>query len=131
MVANPIFINTIVVFVRLYWFEKRFLHIVRVARSGRSSRSRARTQDLEEKDIERESAGVNGRQIVVLHEQGNSVGPGKQGSTSIPAAIDSRLEDANAGNLEVNTHLHVSDSLPPSFSSHRNITLADRMEPKQ
>ena len=27
-VTNPIFINTAVVFVRLYWFEKRFKHIV-------------------------------------------------------------------------------------------------------
>lgn len=77
MVANPIFINTFVVFIRLYWFEKRFQHIVHEARILRrtKSRSRVNTQALEEKDPGREELGVNGRSIVVLHGNGKSLGP--------------------------------------------------------
>src|SRR4051794_23858894 len=37
MLANPITINSFVVFLRLYWFEKRFQHIVREARQRRVS----------------------------------------------------------------------------------------------
>ena len=77
MIANPIFINTFVVFVRLYWFEKRFQHIVQEARSIRRTRSRSRTntQALDEKDSGRAERGVNGRSIVVLHGDGKSLGP--------------------------------------------------------
>ena len=69
MVATPIFINTFVVFVRLYWFQKRFQHVVREARNLRRTRSRQRTntQGLGEKDPGKEEKGVNGRSIVVLH----------------------------------------------------------------
>jgi len=76
MIANPIFINTFVVFIRLYWFEKRFQHIVKEARNLRrtKSRSRVNTQAVEEKDLGREEQGVNGRSIVVLHD-GRSLGP--------------------------------------------------------
>ncbi|MCJ1248684.1 low affinity potassium transporter [Trapelia coarctata] len=77
MIANPIFINTSVVFIRLYWFEKRFQHIVKEARILRRTKSRPRvnTQPVEEKDPGREELGVNGRSIVVLHENGRSLGP--------------------------------------------------------
>ena len=77
MIANPIFINTFVVFVRLYWFEKRFQHIVQEARTFRRTRSRSRTntQALDEKDPGRVEMGVNGRSIVVLHGGGKSLGP--------------------------------------------------------
>ena len=77
MIANPIFINTFVVFVRLYWFEKRFQHIVQEARTFRRTRSRSRTttQALDEKDPERAERGVNGRSIVVLHGDGKLLGP--------------------------------------------------------
>lgn len=69
-VANPIFINTVVVFIRLYWFEKRFQHIVSEARKSRQTRTRSRTasemrQDLDPGRVER---GVAGRSITVLHD---------------------------------------------------------------
>lgn len=65
MIANPIFINTFVVFVRLYWFEKRFQHIVTEARNR--SRSRTKTEPRDEPHPERVERGVDGRNIVVLH----------------------------------------------------------------
>ena len=69
MIATPIFINTMVVFVRLYWFERRFQHIVNEARNLRRSRSRSRTQTemLDRPEMEFKDRGVDGRDIVVLH----------------------------------------------------------------
>lgn len=37
MVTNPIFVHTAVVFVRIYWFEKRFQYLVQSARTIRRS----------------------------------------------------------------------------------------------
>lgn len=67
MMANPITINAFVVFLRLYWFEKRFQHVAREARKKRStfakSRTKARQEQQQEKDVEK---GVNGRKITVM-----------------------------------------------------------------
>ncbi|KAL9087245.1 MAG: hypothetical protein Q9165_006739 [Trypethelium subeluteriae] len=52
-VCNPIFIHSFVVFVRLYWFEKRFQTIVDEAKEQRRSKSRSRT-----KSEAREEAGI-------------------------------------------------------------------------
>jgi len=69
-VCNPIFINTAVVFIRLYWFEKRFKHIVKEARDSRKTRtkSRSRSEMVQDEDPRRLETGVNGRQITVLHD---------------------------------------------------------------
>ncbi|KAK4621802.1 Low-affinity potassium transport protein [Fulvia fulva] len=52
--CTPVFINTIVVLVRLYWFEKRFEHIVKEARavkkSGTISRTKSQMRGDKEKD---------------------------------------------------------------------------------
>lgn len=69
MVATPIFINTFVVFVRLYWFERRFQHVVREARNLRRSRSRTKTELKNDLDLGRAERGVDGRDIVVLHDR--------------------------------------------------------------
>lgn len=88
--CTPIFINTVVVFVRLYWFEKRFEHIVKDLRNSRRSRTRslrshtslarAGTGQEEERDYGRAEMGVNGRPIKVLHE--TTVPNGMSGTTA-------------------------------------------------
>lgn len=66
LISNPITIHSSVVFMRLYWFEKRFQHIAQEARRNRvtiaKSRSKAKPSEV---DVER---GVNGRDITVIHE---------------------------------------------------------------
>ncbi|KAI9047303.1 hypothetical protein LZ554_008751 [Drepanopeziza brunnea f. sp. 'monogermtubi'] len=64
IVTNPITINSFVVFLRLYWFEKRFQHIARESRKNRLSMAKARTL---EPDIGDEERGVRGRRITVNH----------------------------------------------------------------
>ncbi|KAJ8108480.1 hypothetical protein OPT61_g8143 [Boeremia exigua] len=69
--CTPIFINTFVVFIRLYWFEKRFQDIVLEARSMRATRTRTlskrKSQMKEEHDrnMGDEERGVGNRRINV------------------------------------------------------------------
>ncbi|KAJ5151446.1 Low-affinity potassium transport protein [Penicillium canariense] len=66
--CTPIFIHSALVFIRLYWFEKRFQHVVRDARALRTTRSRmdTMTQDKDSEEINRAELGIGGRPIVVL-----------------------------------------------------------------
>ncbi|TVY73384.1 Low-affinity potassium transport protein [Lachnellula suecica] len=69
MVTNPITINSFLVFLRLWWFEKRFQNIVREAKKGRRSISKTLSKaKTNERDIGDEEKGVNGRNIVVMHD---------------------------------------------------------------
>ncbi|KAH7079712.1 cation transport protein-domain-containing protein [Paraphoma chrysanthemicola] len=68
--CTPIFINSAVVFIRLYWFEKRFQNVVVEARSARHTRTISRRksemkQDLD-RDLGQEERGVGNRQIQVM-----------------------------------------------------------------
>ncbi|KAK2865110.1 hypothetical protein FQN49_003902 [Arthroderma sp. PD_2] len=102
MIANPIVIHSAVVFVRLYWFEQRFQHVVREAKALRRSRSRSRATTREpddHDDIHRAEAGVRGRDIVVLrNNEGQAHGrfldaPKKDQET--PSESDSSIQHPN------------------------------------
>ncbi|KAL3463638.1 cation transport protein-domain-containing protein [Aspergillus heterothallicus] len=92
MLTTPIFIHTALVFIRLYWFEKRFQHVVRDARALRSTRSRLRTIS-EDKDSAAEEAGINGRPIVVL--RGDSTNNTQDGP-SAPVARSPEESDSES-----------------------------------
>ena len=85
-VCNPIFINTFVVFVRLYWFEKRFQGLVAESRNRNRTRSRTRSEAKGERDIGHEEQGVNGRAITVVRNQDGHA----QGA---PCNIDGEIEE--------------------------------------
>jgi len=72
MVCNPIFVHSFVVFVRLYWFEKRFKSIARNARILRKSKSRSRNNTVNKDDPEavRQEKSVRGQTISVLRNTG-------------------------------------------------------------
>ncbi|KAL6706338.1 low affinity potassium transporter [Coniothyrium glycines] len=72
-VCTPIFINTMVVFVRLYWFEKRFQNVVIESRSNRGrtrtmSRRKSEMKAELDRNLGQEEAGVGDREIRVLRE---------------------------------------------------------------
>ncbi|KAI1393418.1 potassium transport protein TRK1/TRK2 [Hypoxylon trugodes] len=70
MLSNPITIHSSVVFLRLYWFEKRFQHIAKEATSRRVSLAKSRTKaKATAADVEK---GVNGRNIMVMHNTAKS-----------------------------------------------------------
>jgi potassium uptake Trk family protein len=67
MLTNPITINSFVVFLRLYWFEKRFQRLVREARARRGTVSKSKAKIRTDADLA--ERGVNGRNITVNHGQ--------------------------------------------------------------
>ena len=70
--CTPIFINTFVVFIRLYWFEKRFQSVVLEARSMRATRTRTLSRRRSEMKAEHERSmgdeerGVGNRRIEIM-----------------------------------------------------------------
>lgn len=80
MLCNPIIIHSSVVFVRLYWFERRFKDIVRDARSLRRSKSRTKTMNLDPDDPERvrRELGVRGKAIQILRHTGRTFRVGEK-----------------------------------------------------
>lgn len=65
MMSNPIAINSFVVFLRLFWFEKKFQSMVQVARSRRGTITKTKSKARPEMDDP--ERGVNGRDIRVMH----------------------------------------------------------------
>lgn len=131
MVASPIFINTLVVFVRLYWFERRFQNIVSESRNWRRSRSRARTEPRDDPGLEGQERGVEGRDIVVLHENN---GPGTDGAPGMveEKATDPGSESSTASSLSQGELAELRDrpgELRPhaTLPHHRDAALADRI----
>lgn len=127
-VCNPIFINTFVVFVRLYWFEKRFQGLVAESRNRNRTRSRTRSEAKGERDIGQEEQGVNGRAITVVRNQD---GHAKGAPCNIDGEIeeekdqfDSTAETATAVGADSTTEQN--DTIQPF---HRDITFADDVKP--
>jgi Trk-type K+ transport system membrane component len=91
--CTPIFIHSALVFIRLYWFEKRFQHVVRDARAMRRTRSRMETvtDDRESQDVNRAELGVSGRPIVVIRNNSGD-------------ARDGRLMESASKNVESGTN---------------------------
>lgn len=70
MITNPITINTYVVFLRLWWFEKKFQHVVKEARRGRRSISKtiSRTKN-HDREYDREERAISDRENVAMHDR--------------------------------------------------------------
>lgn len=120
MVTNlctPIFIHSALVFIRLYWFEKRFQHVVRDARTLRTTRSRmdTATQDKESREINRAELGVGGRPIVVLR---NNAGDARDGR--LPDPTGKMVEEAHSD----------AETPGPSRQSSSEELETNQMEPR-
>ncbi|KAK4542298.1 hypothetical protein LTR36_006951 [Oleoguttula mirabilis] len=126
-VCNPVFINTAVVFVRLYWFEKRFEHIVKESQANRRTRTRSFTKSRSEMkgdDASRLEAGVRGRKIQVLHE--TTKPNGMSGSTAKTAQAQKDFEDKLAFN-----HDQQSMSPTPPGGSNKSSDNSDEVAPDE
>lgn len=131
MVASPIFINTFVVFVRLYWFERRFQNIVSEARNWRRSRSRTKTEVEDDTEPERLERGVDGRNIVVLHGKNPNEIQSKT-DTVEEKPTDPGSESSAASSMSQGELAELRDrpgELPPNrtLSHHRDHGLVDRV----
>ena len=101
-IANPIIINSFVVFLRLYWFEKRFQHIVSEARLRRGTVSKSKSKAMG--DLSRLENGVAGRRITVVHNgpQSRLANDGTYLGPMAAAATDGEVHTAN-GNASNDT----------------------------
>ncbi|UNI14196.1 low affinity potassium transporter [Purpureocillium takamizusanense] len=72
MVSNPITMHSCVVFLRLYWFEKRFQRWVREARLRRPTFTRSKSKSRPDAELARPVQGVNGRDITVMPHDGRT-----------------------------------------------------------
>lgn len=70
LTSNPITLHSCVVFLRLYWFEKRFQGWVREIRSRRPTFTKSKSKALN--DAHRAELGVNGRHITVVPPNGRN-----------------------------------------------------------
>jgi Trk-type K+ transport system membrane component len=79
--CTPIFINSFVVFIRLYWFEKRFQNVVIEARSARNSRTLSRRRSEMKAELHQNlndaERGVGDRQIHVVRSNNGHAEGGK------------------------------------------------------
>ncbi|TGO64399.1 hypothetical protein BCON_0007g00490 [Botryotinia convoluta] len=133
--TNPITINSFVVFLRLYWFEKRFQHIAaqnkRNRRSIAKSLSRSRTTGADTVDAEK---GVNGRNIVVMHgtTRANVMRDNRDAIDDIQAAIEKEkaLNKADAVNGSGSSNISSTETAndPSPTSHHTQIKFADQVK---
>jgi Trk-type K+ transport system membrane component len=72
MFCNPIVVHSFVVFIRLYWFEKRFKDIVQSARLMRKTKSKSRnnTMNKEDPELGKPEHSVRGKNIEILRDTG-------------------------------------------------------------
>ena len=129
--CNPIFINSFVVFVRLYWFERRFQNIVKEARNGGRSRSRTKTETKDERpDPALLEKGVRGRSIVVLHnDTGQKSGNGDLNKLNIDPVEESRSASTSSqGQKNEITDPVVVPSVRKTPTFRRDVTFADEVK---
>ncbi|KLJ06239.1 hypothetical protein EMPG_10336 [Blastomyces silverae] len=93
MITNPIVIHSFVVFMRLFWFERRFQHVVREAKTLRRIKTRQRTmtrdawgREGEETgpNQDRDGMGVRGKQIVLVRDCDTGQA---QGGSAVPDVV--------------------------------------------
>jgi len=131
--CNPIFINTFVVFIRLYWFEKRFQNVVLEARSMRRSRTRSRTKSEakadDERDLGHEENGVGAREIKVLRTNGRQAEGQKIEDEN--AIQDDQDNESGSGSSTMRNEEGAPETAPPkahvTTSFRRDITFADEV----
>lgn len=130
MFSSPITIHSSVVFLRLYWFEKRFQNVVKEARSRRVtlSKSKSKAQPTAA-DIE---TGVNGRSIRVMHDTAVATGVNNEGAIALHEYMaDAKItKDLSATGSELTEHeqdsRQSSDRQPRPTSP--TITFADKVK---
>ncbi|KAF4506811.1 hypothetical protein G6O67_006855 [Ophiocordyceps sinensis] len=72
MLSNPITLHACVVFLRLYWFEKRFRSWVRDIRSRRPTLTKSKSEAGADVERDAPAQGVNGRHITIMPQDGRT-----------------------------------------------------------
>ncbi|EPS39267.1 hypothetical protein H072_6953 [Dactylellina haptotyla CBS 200.50] len=123
--TNPVVINTGVVFVRLYWFEKRFDTIVEQSKTfvmERKATSRRKSESEGVDGVDSAERGVAGRTINVLFNSGRKTNA--DSSTNHPERTDEKTTTGNKDLQEFRRNFGVGSTGPhrpisfPGFRGH-------------
>ena len=126
--ANPITVNSMVVFLRLYWFQKRFQNVVREAKKSRVSIAESRSKIRPTDDSAVLEQGVDPNSIRVVHDgkkrriANDGILLSDRATTSKPrrnSSSDETLEDVTNGKR---------DALPAHLRHPTTITFADTVK---
>ncbi|KAG7129956.1 Potassium transport protein 1 like [Verticillium longisporum] len=109
MTSNPIVIHSSVVFLRLYWFEKRFQNMVRDARARRVTISKSRAKA--HLDMNQAEMGVAGRNIRIMPNSGSRI-------TNDGIILDKKVE--NGGRESPSSNHTAVPSSPDTDDSRRS-----------
>ena len=138
-IANPIFIHTFVVFIRLYWFEKRFQNIVldsqRLRRTRTRERSRTKTDERPDMKFDVEKGNVSSRRPVTPHMptndgQSDDEDENNYNRTS-PGRLDGIREEKEIGESSRSGGDQASSDDTHDAAFHREITFADEVAQTQ
>ncbi|KAF3933104.1 hypothetical protein ABW20_dc0110546 [Dactylellina cionopaga] len=112
--TNPITINTSVVFIRLYWFEKRFDSIVEQSKLFVVEKKATSRRKSESEGVDRAERGVAGRTINVLFSSGRN-----SGNTTNPEKAD---ETTTTGNKDLQEFRKTFAGTNAAAAPHRPIS---------
>ena len=148
MFCNPIVVHSFVVFVRLYWFEKRFEDIVQNARLMRKTRSKSRSSTMNREDLEvgKLQHNVRGRKIEILRDTGHVIeqplgdekGKLPTNTESLPSSDQTKRESGESSDEAIsnmparpgNENIHLA-RFPQQLSPNQHIAfLENQRNPK-
>lgn len=135
--CNPIFINTFVVFVRLYWFEKRFQNIVLESHKLRKTRTRERSfskaEGAEERDNSWEERRVGSHTVNVMRPGDKVMEVAKHyaGESDSSGGEQGESEQSARNTGSAANSSPEKDEPPLNFPEkiRREITFADEIKP--
>lgn len=131
MLCNPIVIHTAVVFVRLYWFEKRFKDIVRDARALRRSKSKGRTTlPREDVEVARPQGTVRGKVIRILRHTGKFLESDQLDEKPSPDANGNSLSSSDNSKRNSNEDWKAAESQRPQENTTSDSPDADERSPQ-
>ena len=136
MMCNPIAINSSVVFIRLYWFEKRFKDVVREARQLRRTRSRSRQRRgsfrSEDPESGRGDFSVRGRAIQLLRNTGHKADGNTFTDQRRNAVFDDKEEEKNFDSSDTSgDHADQNEKQDRRSDSLDDIRLPQQMNTEQ
>ncbi|PKS10183.1 hypothetical protein jhhlp_001933 [Lomentospora prolificans] len=129
MISCPITLHGSVVFLRLYWFEKRLQNHVRDARTRRGTLSRSKSRGGDPSRLEK---GVNGRKITILRgtgkriaNDGSLLGPKEPITTNTPGGpsddspvFSTKIFDRDSDSTVGNNQATDNEVVSPATHSH-------------
>lgn len=141
MITNPIVINSFVVFVRLFWFERRFEHIVADVKALRRERTTGSMFSADtRRNADEEEPGDNGRAINALRDSSGSVATrpandlNEMGDVSAETKAPSTRAKGNEGGRQNQSDNGHDFQIPPSLSNQFDMSkfrLPARLSPEQ